>query len=147
VSGREGPRDLAGKGAEKGERAVAERAGLGFVHVLLMSVRTLAIRLMILALALASALWPKAGSYEEGERLTAGASVRIFHTLHQRNAAPRLLLAASFRVVDSKETTVALESAREETKRAQSVRRRQRGNDGHTYCARGSGLRRGSRWR
>jgi len=36
-----------------------------------MRVRTLAIRLMILALTLASALWPKAGSYDDGERLTA----------------------------------------------------------------------------
>lgn len=43
-------------------------AAEGFL--LLISVRTLAIRLMILALTLASPLLPKAGSYEEGERLT-----------------------------------------------------------------------------
>lgn len=33
-----------------------------------MSVRTLAMRLMILALTLESVLWPKAGSYEDDER-------------------------------------------------------------------------------
>ena len=40
--------------------------------VLLMSVRTLAISVMILDLTLPSGpgAWPKAGSYEDGERLT-----------------------------------------------------------------------------
>jgi hypothetical protein len=40
-------------------------------NILLISVRTLAIRVTILAFTLASADWPKAGSYEDGERFTA----------------------------------------------------------------------------
>lgn len=44
--------------------------------VLLMIVRTLAMRLMTLALTLASGPAPNAGSYEAGERLTEGLTVR-----------------------------------------------------------------------
>lgn len=48
-----------------------QAAWISSVDILLMIVRTLAIRLMILALTLASGPAPNAGSYEAGERLTA----------------------------------------------------------------------------
>lgn len=48
-----------------------EGGGMQPRGLLLISVRTLAIRLMTLALMLASADWPKAGSYDDGDRLTA----------------------------------------------------------------------------
>lgn len=57
----------------KEERGRGERKGQGCkADVLLMSVRTLAISVMILDLTLPSApgAWPKAGSYEDGERFT-----------------------------------------------------------------------------
>ena len=76
------------------------------VDILLMIVRTLAIRLMILALTLASGPAPNAGSYEAGERLTAW-------NVLDKTCADMLVLEIR---VDS-------------------------------YCARGSDLRKGQRWR